>query len=109
MKSPNFSPFFSKEERMRFAEIALGEAALANPSLFDDLRLNPDAQIAALEDLRNINLFVNLDTDVRYVAVCYGFVYIHCNDHWAIIALFSSTTAIFPVEKQLGLDISLGN
>ena len=63
MAIPNFMPFFCKEERMRFAEIAIGDAALEDPTLFDNLRLNTDIQVAALEELNTIDIY--LDTDVR--------------------------------------------
>ena len=48
---PNFMPFFCKEERMRFAEIAIGDDAHDDPSLFDDLRINADIQVDALQEL----------------------------------------------------------
>ena len=56
---PNFMPFFSKEERMRFARIAIGDAALEDPSLFDDLR-NTDIQIHALQELEIMQIFDNV-------------------------------------------------
>ena len=56
---PNFMPFFSKEERMRFARIAIGDAALEDPSLFDDLR-NTDIQIHALQELEIMQISDNV-------------------------------------------------
>ena len=64
MKNPNFMPFFCKEERVRFAEIAIGHSALEDIALFDDLRLNTDIQVATLQELNTIDV-VYLDTDAR--------------------------------------------
>ena len=36
--SPNFMPFFNKEQRMHFARIAIGDEALRHPELFEPLR-----------------------------------------------------------------------
>ena len=36
--SPNFMPYFNKEQRMHFARIAIGDEALKHPELFEPLR-----------------------------------------------------------------------
>ena len=59
-------PFFCKEDRMKFAEIAIGDAVNKDDSLFDDLRINTDEQIIALEELNHIDL-LNLDPNERFV------------------------------------------
>lgn len=64
MKNTNFMPFFCKEERVRFAEIAIGDSALEDLTLFDDLRLNTDIQVATLQELNSIDV-AYLDTDAR--------------------------------------------
>ena len=52
--NPNFMPFFCKEERMLFARIAIGDSAVEDPSLYDDLRIVTDVQVDALQELEII-------------------------------------------------------
>lgn len=66
MGSTNFMPFFCKEERMRFAEIAIGEAAHQDATLFDDLRVKHyDIQVSTVENLSTLDI-LNPDEDLRY-------------------------------------------
>ena len=64
--NPNFMPFFCKEDRMKFGEIAIGNAVREDDALFDELRISTDEQIIALEEMNNIDL-LNLDLNGRFV------------------------------------------